>query len=155
MYTTAYDIALRFTGIKEVAGTASNPQIMAMLSLDQEWPDDDEVPWCSAFINYVAWLLRLPRSKNLRARSWLEVGWPVSVTKAIVGFDVVVLSRGQGEQPGPEVIKAPGHVGLFSGIEDISDDNNVCVLGGNQANTVSVAPYPIARVLGIRRLWEN
>ena len=44
-----------------------------MLRLDQQGPENDEVRWRSAFMNYITWLLRLPRSKNLRARSWLIV----------------------------------------------------------------------------------
>ena len=146
--TSAFHIAQRFVGIKEVAGTASNPQILAMLQLDQEWPAGDDVPWCSAFMNYVGWLLRLPRSKSLRARSWLTVGLPVSVEEAEAGFDVVILKRGGGRQPGPDVIDAPGHVGLFAG----SEGNSVLVLGGNQADAVNVKPFPTSRVLGIRRL---
>ena len=78
MDITAYDLASRFIGIKEVRGSVSNPQILSMLRLDSSWPKGDEVPWCSAFVNYPAWLLRLPRSKSLRARSWLEVGTPRS-----------------------------------------------------------------------------
>jgi len=114
MNITAFDIAQRFVGIKEVGGSVDNPQIMAMLNLDMSWPENDEVPWCSAFANYVCWLLRLPRSKNLRARSWLEVGKGIPLDMAEAG-DIIVLKRGKGEQPGPEVLKAPGHVGFYAG----------------------------------------
>lgn len=151
MNVTAYDLAQRFVGMKEVPGTQDNPAILAMLRLDMEWPKNDEVPWCSAFINYVAWLLRLPRSKSLRARSWLRVGKPVPLGDARAGFDVVILKRGSGEQPGPEVIKAPGHVGFYSG----QDGATLHLLGGNQANSVSVAPFGSTRLLGIRRLHEE
>jgi len=114
---SAFDLAQRFLGITEVQGPTANPQVLAMLRLDEQWPKGDEVPWCSAFMNYVTWLLRLPRSKDLRARSWLTVGRAVSLDKAEVGFDVVILKRGTGNQPGPNVIDAPGHVGLFAGRE--------------------------------------
>ena len=146
--TSAYDIAQRFVGIKEVAGTSSHPQILAMLQLDQKWPGGDDVPWCSAFMNDVGWLLRLPRSKSLRARSWLTVGRPVTIDEAEAGFDVVILKRGKAKQPGPDVIEAPGHVGLFAGREG----NFVLVLGGNQSDAVNVKRFPAGRVLGIRRL---
>ncbi len=146
---TAYELASRFVGLKEVGGTVSEPQILAMLRLDQRWPEGDEVPWCSAFVNYVCWLLRLPRSKNLRARSWLCLGWPVPIGCADVGFDVVVLTRGGGfEQPGPDVIDAPGHVGFYGGL----DGDTVAVLGGNQSNAVNLSRYPVNRILGIRRI---
>ena len=156
MNCTAYEIASRFVGIKEVIGPMANPQILAMLRLDDTWPDDDEVPWCSAFVNYIAWLLRLPRSKSLRARSWLGVGKPILLQDARGGFDIAVFSRGEGKQPGPEVIDAPGHVAFFGSLEMTSktkiDQGIIWALGGNQANSVNVRGYPINRLLGIRRL---
>ena len=148
MEITAYDLAQRFVGIKEVPGTTSNPQILAMLRLDNKWPTDDEVPWCSAFMNYVAWLLRLPRSKNLLARSWLTVGTPLDIANAEPGFDVVVLKRGGRNQPGPSNVTAKGHVGWYAG----TIGGNLLLLGGNQDNSVSISEYSHTRLLGIRRL---
>jgi uncharacterized protein (TIGR02594 family) len=146
---TAYDLAGRFVGVAETAGLASNPQVLAMLRLDNAWPAGDDVPWCSAFVNYIAHLLRLPRSKNLAARSWLQVGTPVQLIGAEVGFDVVILKRGGGNQPGPEVIAAPGHVGFFAGLEA----DRVLILGGNQGDAVSVAGFRMDDVLGVRRIY--
>lgn len=145
---SAYELAQRFVGIEEVPGATSNPQVLAMLRLDAAWPEGDHVPWCSAFTNYIAWLLRLPRSKSLRARSWLNVGEVVRLEDAAAGFDVVIFKRGSGQQPGPEVIDAPGHVGFYAGV----DGKNILVLGGNQSDTVGIAPYPKAKLLGVRRL---
>lgn len=147
---TAYGLAQRFIGTTEIAGAASNPQILAMLKLDESWPEGDHVPWCSAFINYIAWLLRLPRSKSLRARSWLLVGIPISsVEYAESGFDVVILKRGSGVQPGSDVIEAPGHVGFFAGAEG----DKVILLGGNQGDQISLQRFSQADILGIRRLF--
>lgn len=141
MKITPYAIAERFVGMKEIPGTEDNPQILAMLRLDMAWPKGDEVPWCSAFVNYCAWLLRLPRSKSLRARSWLEVGEHVNLEYgAYSGFDIVVLSRGKNPKA--------GHVGFYAG----HDAKQVYLLGGNQGNTVSVRPFARSRVLGVRRL---
>jgi uncharacterized protein (TIGR02594 family) len=145
---TPFDLALVFVGIEETAGAASNPHVLSMLRLDQSWPAGDEVAWCSAFVNYIAWLLRLPRSRSLAARSWLTVGASVALEDAEVGFDVVVLQRGAGAQPGPEVVAAPGHVGFYAGTEG----GRILLLGGNQGNKVSTASFPIGRLLGIRRL---
>ena len=148
--TSAYDIAQRFIGIKEVPGRIANPQILTMLNLDKKWPKDDSVPWCSAFVNYITWILNLPRSKNLRARSWLAIGEVIDVEQAEPGFDVVIFKRGGKKQPGPDVINAPGHVGFYAGVEG----RNVLVLGGNQDNSVSIKRYPKSRLLGVRRLWS-
>jgi uncharacterized protein (TIGR02594 family) len=148
---TLFEIAQRFVGMKEVVGSSSNPAVLAMLKLDGGWPQDDAVPWCSAFVNYCAWLLRLPRSKSLAARSWLAVGTPIVLAEARPGFDVVIFKRGAGEQPGPDVLNAPGHVALFAGIEE----DKVLVLGGNQGDSVSLARFSVATVLGVRRLHSD
>ncbi len=153
MNVTAFDIAQRFIGTKEVAGSMDNPQLMAMLTLDMNWPQDDEVPWCSAFANYVCWLLRLPRSKSLLARSWLDIGMGIEVEHAFPGYDVVILQRGSGDQPGPENTTAPGHVGFFAGMS--ADWEYVELLGGNQADQVKISRYPVSRILAIRRLHED
>jgi len=60
----------------------------------------------------------------------------------------VILRRGQGEQPGPDVIDAPGHVGFFAGVSG----GSILVLGGNQSDAVNVKAFPADSVLGIRRL---
>ncbi len=147
MEITAFDIAQRFIGTKEIAGSLDNPQLMAMLTLDNNWPQDDEVPWCSAFANYVCWLLRLPRSKSLLARSWLEIGQSIDLKYGHASFDVVILKRGL-DQPGPEDTTAPGHVGFYAG----QSATLVEMLGGNQADQVKISRYPKSRILGVRRL---
>lgn len=169
MQISAFDLAQRFIGTKEVAGPVSNAHILAMLRLDNTWVEGDEIPWCSALVNYVCWLLRLPRSKSLAARSWLGVGVPIALEQARPGYDVVVLQRGGEHEPGPEVMAAPGHVGFFAGLElrpafstgaaasavvlNNPYTRRVLVLGGNQADQVSVAPFPVSRILGVRRLY--
>jgi uncharacterized protein (TIGR02594 family) len=145
--STAFSIAERFVGVREVPGTKHHPLILAMLQLDDSWPVADEVPWCSAFVNFIAWLIRLPRSKSLTARSWLTVGKSIGLADARVGFDVVIL-RNMAGAPGPEVLDAPGHVGLYAGQEG----GGIMVLGGNQSDSVSVARFASDRLIGIRRL---
>lgn len=125
--TSAYKIASKFIGIKEIPGSGANPQIMAMLKLENLWPAGDEVAWCGAFAGYVAWLLDLPRSHSLAARSWLKIGTPISIEEAKPDCDIVIVKRGGG--PGPEVIEAPGHVGFFAGRKD----GQILILGGIRA----------------------
>jgi uncharacterized protein (TIGR02594 family) len=146
---TAFSAAQRYVGIREIAGVANHPLVVWWHSLCGMADATDEVPWCSSFVNGVCWQLRLARSKSAAARSWLLVGEPVALRDAEVGFDVVVLKRGVGAQPGPEVTSgAPGHVGFFAG----RDGNAVIVLGGNQGNAVSLARFKAADVLGVRRV---
>ena len=150
MNANPYWMAQRFVGTKEVSGRAANPQIMSMLQLDSEWPDDDEVPWCSGFANYVCWLLRVVRSKSLRARSWLGVGEVIALADAVVGWDIVILNRAGGPDD-PNIIDAPGHVGFFGGLEG----DWIWVLGGNQSDTVKLSRYPVKDILGVRRLYPE
>lgn len=141
-------LAARFIGTKELAGAVHNPLVVAMLQLTAPGVHDDETPWCSGFVNWIAWLLACKRSNSLAARSWLKVGTEVWPGDARHGFHVVVLKRGAGAQPGPEVLAAPGHVGFF----DNFDGDKVWLVGGNQGNAVSRAAFPRANILGIREI---
>ena len=144
MIVTAFTLAERYVGVRELRGAGrDHPLISWWLSLCGFGLDEpDETSWCSAFVNGVAWELSLPRSKSAVARSWLGVGQRVSRDELRVGWDVVVLSR-------PPQAWA-GHVGFFAGWED---DGCVRLLGGNQSDGVSIAPYDAARILGGQRLY--
>jgi uncharacterized protein (TIGR02594 family) len=151
MQITLFNLAQRFVGIKEIPGIQDNNFLQWCLEVDGMDPAEvhDEIPWCSAFVNRVAWLLRLPRSKSLAARSWLTVGVPITLAEARPGWDIVILKRGSMPQPGPEVLAAPGHVTLFAA----AAGDNFYGLGGNQGNSVSVAPFSVSNILGVRRLY--
>lgn len=146
--TSAFAVAKTYVGTEEVEGQDSNAAIVAMLREIAPWASGDEIPWCAAFVAHVARLLGLPRSRSLRARSWLAIGKPIQLSDAKTEEDVVVLSRGRGNQPGPEVIDAPGHVGWFAG----HTPGEVHILGGNQGDAVTIARFQQSDVLGVRRL---
>jgi uncharacterized protein (TIGR02594 family) len=147
---TLYELAQRFVGeIHEIRGPDASPFIAwCHESCDVE--TSDEIPWCSSFMNRLAWLLRQPRSKSAAARSWLHVGVPIDLREANAANDVVILKRGSGTQPGPDVINAPGHVTVFAGLD--ADGVHFYGLGGNQDDGVTVARFPRANILGVRRL---
>ena len=151
MIASPYELAERFIGTQEVNGQLDNPQVMAWLTTDNTWPEHDEVPWCSGFVNWVCKIMRAPRSKSLMARSWLGVGRPIRLEEARAGWDVCIFSRGGENEPGPDVLDAPGHVAFFSAL---GDEKMVFVLGGNQGNKVSVSRYERRRLLGVRRVKE-
>jgi uncharacterized protein (TIGR02594 family) len=149
MISTAYTLAERFLGLKEIPGGKDNPLILGMLQLAaldgtpgdfaQAWPQHDETPWCAAFVSFIAFLLNLPRPQTgeLAARSWLTVGSAIVLDDATRGFDLVVLERDGG-----------GHVGFFSS----AGPQSVLLLAGNQHDAVSLASFPRERVIGVRRL---
>ena len=131
---------LKHYGLTEVVGKDSDPTILAMLKEMgyDDSADDSDIAWCSAALNYFCKKLGYERSGSLAARSWLKM--PVMVLQPEIG-DVVVLWRGSPSS-------WQGHVGLFI----TRDTNIVYILGGNQANSLNIMPYPLDRVLGYRRL---
>lgn len=96
------------------------------------------VPWCAAFVDSIVKASGEAGTGSLLARSFLKWGNPVKEPQR---GDVVVIQRGSRNGP-------LGHVGFFDGYDK---DGNVLVLGGNQNNKVSVAPFPPDSILGFRR----
>lgn len=146
---THMETARRFIGLRELPGAAHEPFIQWCHSLCKLGTDQpDETPWCSAFVNGIAFIHGLARSGSAAARSWLTVGREVAREDARAG-DVVIFKRGSGPQPGREVLAAKGHVAFF--IEWVPG-GFVRVLGGNQGNTVSLAVFPVDDILAIREI---
>lgn len=127
-------------GMKEVAGTGSNPEILAFFSeLGYDWVNDDSTTaWCSAMLSFYAKKCGYEYNKTLSARDWLKM--PVMVLKPSLG-DVVIFWR-------ESISSWKGHVGLF-----IAQDLNIIYcLGGNQNNQLSISAYPRDQLLGVRQL---
>ncbi len=136
---TTYDIARSYLGIKEVAGPRDNPKIMEMYaSVGHDWVEHDETAWCAAFVGHCLEKAGIRSTRALNARSYLGFGEPVAVTDAREG-DIVVFERGSSSWQ--------GHVAFFIK----ATASQIEVLGGNQSNGVTIAPYPRNRLLGIRR----
>lgn len=137
-------IAAAEIGQAEVPGPGNNPRILDYArSTGITWIDDDETPWCSTFMNWVAFSAGVERTDQANARSWLTVGRPAEPPEP---GDVVVFWRESLES-------TKGHVGLFMGYSRGGD--RVYVLGGNQGNQVGVTAYGADRVLGFRRLRRS
>lgn len=149
---TPYAFAERFRGeVKELPGGQQAPLIQWFHELAGLGPNtSDETPWCSGFVNAMAWLARCTRSKKANARSWLDVGQVLDLRDAAVGYDVVILRRFiNGIDNG-----VSGHVGFYAGhtLNDQHQPVQVFLLGGNQSNQVTLAPFPAKDVIGVRRL---
>lgn len=135
-------IAVPELGQKEISGPEHNPTIVNYAKeAGFTWINDDETPWCSIFVNWVAKKAGLPTSNKLNARSWLLEGQVVDNTPE--PGDLVIFWREK-----PQSWK--GHVGIFFGFS--ADGKRVYCLGGNQGNQVSVSAYLRDTALGFRRL---
>jgi len=133
---TAFEIALGEYGTKERRG-GENPEIIKYFR-EIGFPEikEDEVPWCSAFVNWCVMKAGLPITKNLAARSWL--GWGKRVKVPEIG-DLAIFRRGTAGWQ--------GHVGFYIK----NDGYYVWVLGGNQSDEVCISRYSGTDLLGYRR----
>jgi uncharacterized protein (TIGR02594 family) len=134
-----YQIAMAELGQQETAGTAHNPRIVEYHQATGLRAQDDETPWCGAF---VAWCLNaadIPYDKTsaASARAWLD--WGRELKRPTIGC-VVVFWRGRRDG-------WQGHVGFYAGRDA---QGRILVLGGNQGNAVSVRPYSADQLLGYR-----
>ena len=128
-----YKIAVAEIGVKEVVG-GENPRIIEYHSTTSLKADEDEIAWCSSFVNWCFKKCGLKGTNSASARSWLNWGQEVKVPYKGC---VVVLSRGTGWQ---------GHVGFL--VEE--KDSMIGLLGGNQNDSVSIAYFNKSKILGFR-----
>jgi uncharacterized protein (TIGR02594 family) len=129
------DIAARELGEREIAGTKSNKRIL------EYWKgvgtmDQDETPWCSAFVNFVLRSAGYAITGRANARSWLDYGVPLDQPQYGA---ITVFWR--------DSIQGPfGHVAFYLADRGV----DVRVLGGNQQNAVAGGLYARVRLLGYR-----
>lgn len=126
--------ARKSIGLRELPGAPTAPTITRWLQQLGAWWRDDETPWCGTAV--AAWMTACsiaPPAAWYRARAWLDWGTPI--VGPAVGA-VVVFERAGG-----------GHVGLVVAQDYVG---RLLVLGGNQGNAVSIAPFERTRVLGYR-----
>ena len=125
-------------GLKEIPGKATSPTIAGWLAkLKAPWKDD-ETPWCGTFVAAVLQSIGFVPVKGWAgARNWLNYGQklPAPCVGAIVVF-------WRGKPSGWS-----GHVGFIVGKDAAG---NLMVLGGNQSDKVTIAAFPMSRVLGYR-----
>ena len=124
--------ARKHIGLKEIPGPKHNPIILQWLKNLKAWWSDDETPWCGVFVGEMLRITdRYVPALYMRALEWNNAG--LKLSKPAYGC-LVTFSRSGG-----------GHVGFCVG-ED--QQGRLMILGGNQSNAVSIAPFDKARVVG-------
>jgi len=136
-------LAVAEHGVAEVVGRGSNRTIIGWRDeLNQagvkiDGYSDDDIPWCGLFVAVVCYRRTGQPAEVVReplwARNWARYG--VRVAAPGLG-DVLVFSRGSG-----------GHVGFYVG----EDATCYHVIGGNQANRVSIVRILKSRCIAARR----
>lgn len=123
-------------GVHEISGPKAHRQIQAYHSTTALRATSDEVPWCSAFVNWCMVQARQRGTGSAAARSWLEWGEPLQRPR--LGC-VVILQSSRGPNA--------GHVGLYWMQRNASQ---IWLYGGNQDNAVGVKAYPRIDIIGLR-----
>lgn len=125
--------ARKHIGLKELTGTNDHPLLLSWwIRLNVKYLYKQA--WCGLFVAHCMQVTGNPIPKNwYRAKAWLEWGEKSDAPK--LGC-IVVFSRTGG-----------GHVGFVVGKDN---SGRLLVLGGNQGNQVSIAPFDMSRVEGYR-----
>ena len=142
--------ARKHIGLKEnTSKTAHNPTLLAMLEKmggftgeHKAWWQEDETPWCGLFVGFCLGTAgRFVVKEWYRARAW-EAPQLTKLDRPAYGA-LVTFTRSGG-----------GHVGFIVGKDA---RGNLMVLGGNQSNAVSIAPFATSRVTGYfwPSMWQN
>ena len=126
------EIAEKEKGTHEVKG-GENPRIIEYHSVTNLKAQEDEVPWCAAFVCWCLEKSGFKSTKSAWARSYLNYGEKLDHPKEGA---IMVFQRGEDS----------GHVGFYIG----EDKDFFHILGGNQHDEVCVGYYAKHKLLGIR-----
>lgn len=134
------EIAFGEFGTEEIPGPESNPRIDEYHRIGGGINAGDETAWCASFAGFCLVIAGFAGTGRPNARSYLE--WGTELKSPRYGC-VVVLWR---VSPDSDF----GHVAFLVGFSP--DERLIYLLGGNQGDRVTVARYPVDRVLGYRWL---
>lgn len=131
-------IAKSYIGIKEIKGRLHNSTVVGFWKkIYSSWFDDDETPWCAAYVGACLEDAGFKSTRSARARSYEDWADGYRLPGPSYGC-IVVFSRGKKGS-------GQGHVGFVVGVDKW---NRLMVLGGNQADAVNVKPFDKSRVEG-------
>lgn len=125
-------IAQREIGVKEVRG-GENKRILEYSKSTPFPQSEDEVPWCSFFVNWVMAQANCERTGSGLARSWLSNGTRL---KGYRQYAICVMRRGGSSWQGHVFFAVERKNGFVRG------------LGGNQSDSVNYSWFPESAILG-------
>lgn len=126
-------------GTREVVGSQHNPRVLEYWRLGRValTVNDDETPWCAAFVCAALESSSVRSPRTPRARGF-AAGPTLAPCDARLGA-IVVLSSDRGP--------ASGHVGILTGI----GSGTLVLLGGNQGNRVCEASFSSSKLIAM--MW--
>jgi uncharacterized protein (TIGR02594 family) len=123
-------------GQREIPGSKHSARVLSYWEKAKLPFRDDETPWCAGFVGAMLEDCGITSTRSGMARSYEKWGQPC---EAIPGA-IVVFWRGSKNG-------GSGHVGFLTGRDQ---HGNVMVIGGNQSDAVTIAPFSTSRVVGYR-----
>lgn len=128
--------ARKYIGVREIKGPTHNPVVVGFWKLARlAGIKNDEVPWCAGFVGAMLEIAGIRSARSDSSRAYLK--WGEALWRPEYGC-VVIFSRTGG-----------GHVGFCVGMDE---SGRIMILGGNQSDKVSIAPFDMARAIGFRRV---
>lgn len=134
-----HDLIKAELGIHEEPGAVANDRIIEYAKHTTLKATSDEIAWCSSLANFVVDSAGFSGTHSAAARSWLD--WGKVIDKPILGC-IVIFDRKDASNLNAAHVAVCDHPDISNGI--------IRVIGGNQSDSVSVARFPVSKVLGYR-----
>lgn len=125
--------------------TGNNPKIIACFAAGgNKATNDRTTPWCAGFMSKMLLEAGIESLRSLSSQAYRKYGTEIGVTDwaRVRKNDIIIVSYGGGT----------GHVGFFRGYDQAR--NKVMILGGNQSDNVTLAPFGTSMISSIKRNWS-
>lgn len=147
MKPTWIEIAEGEIGQKEIRG-GENPRIIEYHATCTLKAKEDEIPWCSSFVNWCMEQAGIPGTKSAAAASWIN--WGQVLTTPREGCITVIRQKFKGSDA--KTGSASGnHVGFFQKLEN----GRIFLLGGNQSDSVKVSSFGLSAYTVVAYRWPH
>ena len=141
------EIAEKEIGVTEKKG-GENPRILAYHATTSLKAREDEIPWCSSFVNWCMAIAGIAGTGSAAAISW--AAWGQRLTEPREGCVVVIRQRKKGTDQATGS-SSGNHVAFFKKIEG----GRIFLLGGNQSDSVKVSSFGLASYDVIAYRWPE
>lgn len=122
---------------RELTGR-ENSRIVAYHATTSLRAREDEIPWCSSFVNWCVRVSGLPGTNDARAISWRGPS-PVLRTLTAPRYGCITVVRHRGAATGATGSASGNHVGLWLR----QDRDTVTLCGGNQNDSVNLSNFAL------------
>lgn len=141
-----YEIAEKEVGTQEVKG-GENPRILAYHASTTLKAKEDEIPWCSSFVNWCITQAGLKGTNSAAAISWLNWGTSTEPKEGVIAL-IRQKKKGTDQATGSA---SGNHVGFLVKTEG----GRIYLLGGNQSDQVKVSSFGLSSYEVLSYRWPK